>query len=332
MKALLSVDPGGPETLQLTNVDKPLCGPNDVLLKVRACGINYPDALIIEDKYQFRPERPFAPGGEVIGTIEAVGPEVTDWTKGDRVIALVRWGGMAEFVSCPAKECLPVPVGMPDEEAAAFIFTYGTSYHALKNRATLSPGQKLLVLGAAGGVGLAAVELGKAMGAEVLVGVSSEEKLKVAIDKGADNGLIYPPGPFDKNSSRELATSFKKLTGKDGANVIYDAIGGAYAEAALRSIAWQGNFLVVGFPAGIPSIPLNLPLLKGCQIIGVFWGSFCERNPDINALNNKELEQMYIDKKIKPLVSKTFSLDDAHNGISLLANRKASGKLVVKIT
>ena len=331
MKALLSIESGGPETLELTEIDKPICNSDEVLIRISACGINYPDSLIIQDKYQFRPERPFSPGGEIVGTIEEVGSNAKRWKKGDRVIALVKWGGMAEYVSCSEKECLPIPSDMPDEEAAAFIFTYGTSYHALKNRARLAPGQKLLILGAAGGVGLAAVELGKAMGAEVLVGVSSEEKLQIALDKGADSGLVYPLGPFDKDSSRALADSFKELAGKEGVNVIYDAIGGAYAEAALRSIAWEGSFLVVGFPAGIPSIPLNLPLLKGCQITGVFWGSFCERNPDLNARNNLELEEMYIEGKIKPFVSETFQLTDAMKGISMLADRKAIGKIVVKI-
>ena len=331
MKALLSITPGGPETLSLSDIDKPSCLDDQVLIKVSACGINYPDALIIQDKYQFRPDRPFSPGGEIVGTIEEVGAKVERWSKGDRVIALVRWGGMAEFVTCSETDCLPIPMGMPDNEAAAFIFTYGTSYHALKDRANLAPGEKLLILGAAGGVGLAAVELGKAMGAEVLVGVSSEEKLQVALDKGADDGLVYPRGPFDKESSKALANSFKQLAGKEGANVIYDAIGGAYAEAALRSIAWEGHFLVVGFPAGIPSIPLNLPLLKGCQITGVFWGSFCERNLKGNEQNNAELEQMYINGKIKPLVSRTFTLSEASHGISMLADRKATGKIVVEI-
>ncbi len=331
MKALLSITPGGPETLSLSDIDKPSCLDDQVLIKVSACGINYPDALIIQDKYQFRPDRPFSPGGEIVGTIEEVGAKVERWSKGDRVIALVRWGGMAEFVTCSETDCLPIPMGMPDNEAAAFIFTYGTSYHALKDRANLAPGEKLLILGAAGGVGLAAVELGKAMGAEVLVGVSSEEKLQVALDKGADDGLVYPRGPFDKESSKALANSFKQLAGKEGVNVIYDAIGGAYAEAALRSIAWEGHFLVVGFPAGIPSIPLNLPLLKGCQITGVFWGSFCERNSKGNEQNNAELEQMYINGKIKPLVSKTFTLSEASHGIRMLADRKATGKIVVEI-
>tara|TARA_B100001121_G_C18674799_1_gene615706 strand:+ start:285 stop:1283 length:999 start_codon:yes stop_codon:yes gene_type:complete len=331
MKALLSITPGGPETLSLSDIDKPSCLDDQVLIKVSACGINYPDALIIQDKYQFRPDRPFSPGGEIVGTIEEVGAKVKRWSKGDRVIALVRYGGMAEFVTCSETDCLPIPMGMPDNEAAAFIFTYGTSYHALKDRANLAPGEKLLILGAAGGVGLAAVELGKAMGAEVLVGVSSEEKLQVALDKGADDGLVYPRGPFDKESSKALANSFKQLAGKEGANVIYDAIGGAYAEAALRSIAWEGHFLVVGFPAGIPSIPLNLPLLKGCQITGVFWGSFCERNSKGNDQNNAELEQMYINGKIKPLVSRTFTLSEASHGIGMLADRKATGKIVVEI-
>lgn len=331
MKALLSVAPGGPETLELKSIDAPEPGPGEVRIRVRACGINYPDSLIIEDKYQFRPPRPFAPGGEVAGEIDALGDGVDNFTVGQRVIGMPGWGGMAEHVLASAIKCAPAPEGMPDIEAAAFMFTYGTSYHALKQRAALKPGDTLLVLGAAGGVGLAAVELGKAMGARVVAAASSEEKVALARARGADEGVIYPHGPFDKDGAKALAGQFKEACGKNGADVIYDAVGGDYAEAALRACAWEGRFLVVGFPAGIPRIPLNLPLLKGCQIVGVFWGSFCERDPAANGINMQELCDMYNDGKIRPHVSAQYPLAQAAQGIRDLAERRALGKIVVTI-
>jgi NADPH:quinone reductase len=331
MKALLSVAPGGPETLELRDVAAPEPGPGEVRVRVRACGVNYPDTLIIEDKYQFRPDRPFSPGGEVAGEIDALGDGVSDFAIGDRVIAMLGWGGMAEQVVTPAIKCSKTPDGMPDDEAAAFIFTYGTSYHALKQRAYLASGDSLLVLGAAGGVGLAAVELGRAMGANVIAAASSEEKMQLALEHGASSGMVYPRGPFDKESTRALAGQFKEATGKAGADVIYDAVGGDYAEAALRAIAWEGRFLVVGFPAGIPRIPLNLALLKGCQVVGVFWGSFCDRSPVLNAENVRELCEMYSAGKIKPHVSARYALKDAGQGIVDLAERRALGKIVITV-
>lgn len=331
MRALLSIQPGGPDTLELQDSDSPEPGPGEVRIRVRACGVNFPDALIIEDKYQFRPERPFSPGGEVAGEIDAIGEGVDQFKTGDRVIGMVGWGGMAEQVVTKAVKCAPIPGDMPDHEAAAFIFTYGTSYHALKQRATLKAGETLLVLGAAGGVGLAAVELGKAMGARVIAAVSSEEKLALARARGADDGIVYPRGPFDKDGSKALAQQFKDVCGKQGADVIYDAVGGDYAEASLRAIAWEGRFLVVGFPAGIPRIPLNLPLLKGCQIVGIFWGSFTEREPQLNAENIRELCEFYMAGKIKPHVSARYTLRDAGQGISDLAERRALGKIVIDI-
>lgn len=331
MKALLSVAPGGPETLSLKDVAAPEPGPGEVRIRVRACGVNYPDTLIIEDKYQFRPQRPFSPGGEVAGEIDALGDGVHDFKIGDRVIGMLGWGGMAEQVVTPAIKCALTPDAMPDDEAAAFIFTYGTSYHALKQRAALKAGESLLVLGAAGGVGLAAVELGRAMGANVIAAASSAEKVALAQSHGAATGVVYPPGPFDKDGSKALAGQFKTAAGKNGANVIYDAVGGDYAEAALRAIAWEGRFLVVGFPAGIPRIPLNLPLLKGCQIIGIFWGSFYERDPQTNIENIRELCEFYAAGKIKPHVSARYSLADGGQGISDLAERRALGKIVVMI-
>jgi NADPH2:quinone reductase len=331
MKAVLSTSPGDPDSLQLKDIN--ISDPKDgeVRIRVKACGVNYPDALIIEDKYQFRPERPFSPGGEVAGKIDAVGNSVTDFKVGDRVIGYVGWGGMAEQVITTPEKCSLIPDGMQDDEAAAFMLTYGTSYHALKQRGQLSKGETLLVLGAAGGVGLAAVELGKAMGAKVIAATSSEEKTALAISKGADVGMIYPRGPFDKAGTKELTGLFKTAVGSSGANVIYDAIGGSYAEASLRCIAWEGRFLVVGFPSGIPSIPLNLALLKGCQIAGVFWGAFTEKQPDANAANIRELYAFFSENKIRPHVSARYPLSEAAQAIKDLSERRAMGKIVVTI-
>lgn len=331
MKAIVSEETGGPATLVLRDMPEVAPGAGEVLIRVRACGVNYPDALMIEDKYQFRPTRPFAPGGEVSGEVVATGHGVGGFKVGDRVIALVGHGGMAEQVVAREARCLKMPDSMPFDEAAAFIFTYGTSWHALKQRGNLAPGDTLLVLGAAGGVGLAAVELGVAVGAKVVAAVSSEEKLALAKAHGASDGIVYPRGPFDKEGTRALAEQFKAACGKNGADVIYDAVGGDYAEAALRAIAWEGRFLVVGFPAGIPRIPLNLALLKGCQIVGVFWGSWTERAVEENARNNAELLEMYVAGKIRPHVSRHYPLAEAGRAIEELAGRRALGKIVVML-
>ena len=331
MKALMSHEAGGPETLQITELEAPLPERDEVRINVSACGINYPDTLIIEDKYQFRPQRPFAPGGEVVGAVDAVGEDVNDFKVGDRVIGMIGWGGMAEKVTTEATKCTRAPAGMPDEEAAAFVFTYGTSYHALKQRARLQNNQTVLVLGAAGGVGLAAIEIAKAMGARVIAAASSEEKVSLARERGADDCLVYPPGPLEKEDSKALARQFKGVCGEDGADVIYDAVGGGYADPALRSIAWEGKYLVVGFPAGIPSIPLNLALLKGCQIVGVFWGAFCDREPDLNAQNLEELNALYTARKVRPYVSANYPLVEGAKGIKALAERRALGKIVISI-
>lgn len=331
MKAILSKAPGGPDTLVLGEIADPVPGPGEVVLDVKACGVNYPDSLIIEDRYQFRPDRPFSPGGEVGGVVSAVGENVTALNLGDRVIGSVGWGGMAEKVKTAAESCIAIPDSMPFEHAAAFIMTYGTSYYALKQRGQLKPGETLLVLGAAGGVGIAAVELGKIMGARVIAGVSSPEKLALAKEHGADDGVIYPSGPFDKEGAKALSELFKGACQPDGANVIYDPVGGDYAEAALRAIAWEGRFLVVGFPAGIPKLPLNLTLLKSCQVIGVFWGAWAKRLPHESAENVRELLGFYEQGKIEPTVSETFPLEQAADAITWLAGRKAMGKVVVTI-
>jgi NADPH2:quinone reductase len=331
MKALLSVAPGLPETLALTDLPDPVAGKGEVVLDVKAVGVNFPDTLIIQDLYQFKPQRPFAPGGEVSGVVASLGEGVSTLKVGDRVIGSTGWGGMAEKLAISADRCIPIPNNMPFNEAAAFIMTYGTSQYALKNRAALKAGETLLVLGAAGGVGIAAVELGKAMGAKVIAACSTQEKVDVAIAHGADAGVVYPTGAFDKAGKKALADIFKQACGPNGADVIYDAVGGDYAEASLRAIAWEGRFLVVGFPAGIPAIPLNLTLLKSCQIIGVFWGAFVAREPVANAANVAELMALYAAGKIKPHVSATFALADGAAAIQHLMDRKATGKVVIEI-
>ena len=331
MRAIVSHTAGGPDTLQLADIAEPVPGRDEIRIAVRACGVNYPDTLIIEDKYQFKPERPFSPGGEVAGEVDAVGAGVTGFSVGDKVIALVGWGGMAQRVVTKAAKCLPMPADMPFDEAAAFIFTYGTSYYALKQRGQLQAGQTLLVLGAAGGVGLAAVELGVALGARVIAAASTQEKVDLAVRHGASEGVVYPSAAMDKATAKALTNAFKEVIGPQGADLIYDAVGGAYAEAALRAIAWEGRFLVVGFPAGIPSIPLNLTLLKGCQIVGVFWGAFAERDPQASQLNGQELVDLYARGKIQPYVSAHYPLAEAGLAIAALAERRAMGKVVVML-
>jgi NADPH:quinone reductase len=332
LKALLSTAPGGSETLQLTEMDDPVPGAGQLLVRVKACAINYPDVLIIEDKYQFKPPRPFAPGGEIAGVVEQVGEGVAGWSEGDRVIAMLGHGGLAEKVLVGAATALLLPEGRSFEEGSALILTYATTIHALIDRGRLKEGQTLLVLGAAGGVGLAAVELGKAFGARVVAAVSSEEKAEAARAAGADEVLIYPRGPFDKDQSKALAQQFKHAVGPNGADVIYDPVGGDYTEAALRAIAWEGRLLVIGFPAGIPRLPLNLTLLKSCDVRGVFWGAFAARDPKANAAHVQTLFRLWEEGKIAPKVSRTWSLEEGGEAIAHMAARQAVGKLVVTMS
>lgn len=329
MKALLSTAPGGPETLLLTDVPDPVPGPGQLLVRVRACAINYPDVLIIEDKYQFKPQRPFAPGGEIAGEVVGLGEGVDGWAVGERVMAMLGHGGLQEMVLVDAKAALRLPTARSFAEGAALILTYATSIHALLDRGRLEAGQTLLVLGAAGGVGLAAVELGKAFGARVIAAVSSEEKAAAARAAGADATLIYPRGPFDKEASKALVGQFKDAVGPAGADVVYDPVGGDYAEAALRSIAWEGRYLVVGFPAGISRLPLNLTLLKSCDVCGVFWGAFAGRDPQANAAHLATLFRLWDEGKISPRVSRTWPLAQGGEAIAHMAARQAVGKLVV---
>ena len=331
MKAMLSKAPGGPASLVIEEIADPAPRASEVVIRIASCGVNFPDSLIIEDKYQIRPPRPFSPGSEVSGVVERVGADVVRLRAGQRVIASTGWGGMAEKVAVTQERVMAIPDSMPFDEAASLLFTYGTTYHALKDRAHLKPGQSLLVLGAAGGVGSAAVELGKAMGARVIAAASTLEKVDMAKSWGADSGVVYPSGPFDKEGARKLTDLFKTACGESGADVVYDSVGGDYSEAALRATAWEGRFLVVGFPAGIAKIPLNLPLLKGCDIVGVFWGDFARRDPAANAANSAELIALHNAGKIRPRVSARFPLERAGEAIALLAGRGALGKVVVTI-
>ena len=331
MRALRSHEPGGPDTLRLDEVDSPAVGAGQLKVRVRAAAINFPDTLIIEDKYQFKPPRPFAPGGEVAGEVVEVGEGVTGWAVGDRLIAVPGWGGLSEEIVIPAASAFRLPDSRRFTEGAALLLTYATSIHALYDRGKLAEGQTLLVLGAAGGVGLAAVELGKAKGARVIAAVSSEDKAAAARAAGADEAIVYPRGPFDKEASKALAEQFKAAVGKAGADVVYDPVGGDYAEPALRAIAWEGRYLVVGFPAGIPKLPLNLTLLKSCDVCGVFWGAFAARDPKANAAHVADLFRLWDEGRINPLISATYPLERAGEAIAALGNRQAIGKLVVEL-
>ncbi len=328
MKALLSTKIGPPEALEYIDAPDPVAGEGEVVVAVKAAGVNFPDALIIEDKYQFKPERPFSPGGEVAGVVESVGPGVTSVKVGQRVIGSSGWGGYAEKIKLPAQRIMPIPDAMPFDEASAFILTYGTSYYGLKDRGQLKGGETLLILGAAGGVGVAAIELGKAMGARVIGAVSSEEKAAFAREAGADGTVIYPPGAFAKEQSKALAEAFKTATG-GGADVVYDAVGGDYCEPALRAMNWNSRYLVIGFPAGIPTPPLNLTLLKSSSIVGVFWGASVAREPKLHEGNVRDLFKMYAEGKIKPRISARYPLAEGGKAIRALMDRKATGKLVV---
>ena len=331
MRALLSKAVGGPETLEMTEIDAPVAGPGQVVVAVKACAINYPDVIIIEDKYQFKPPRPFAPGGEIAGVVDSVGEGVTNVKAGDRVIAMLGHGGLAEKVIADPARLYPLPEGRSFAEGASLILTYCTTIHALLDRGHLKHGQSLLVLGAAGGVGLAAIELGKAFGARVVAAVSSEEKAAAAKQAGADETIIYGRAPFDKDQSKALAEQFKAAGGKGGFDIIYDPVGGDYAEPALRSIGWEGRYLVVGFPAGIPKLPLNLTLLKSCDVCGVFWGAFAARDPAANAAHTDHLFRLWQEGKIAPRVTEVFPFERGGDAIAKMAARGAIGKLVVEV-
>ena len=331
MRALLSHEPGGPETLRVEEIAEPVVGPGELLVRVRACSINYPDVLIIEDKYQLKPPRPFAPGSEIAGEVTEAGEGVEGWSPGDRLIAATGFGGLAEKVVVPADRAIPLPPERSFVEGSALLLTYATAIHALADRGRLRAGQTLLVLGAAGGVGMAAVEIGKALGARVIAAASSDEKAAAARAAGADLSVVYPAGPFDRDGLKALSQLFKDAAGANGADVILDPVGGDYSEAALRSIAWEGRFLVVGFPAGIAKLPLNLTLLKSCDVCGVFWGAFVARDPKRNAEHVEQLFRWWAEGKITPTISGAYPLEQGGDAIAALRDREAIGKLVVTL-
>ncbi len=323
MKAILCAELGPPEALVFGDVPDPDPAPGQVVIDVEAAGVNFPDSLMIQGRYQFQPPLPFTPGGELAGTVFAVGDGVDTVSPGDRVAAFTLWGAFAERVAVDASAVMPIPDSMPVEVAAGFAIAYGTAYHALKDRAVARPGESLLVLGAAGGTGLAAVELGKAMDLKVIAAASSEQKLDVCRLHGADDTIDY--------STEDLKERAKSLSG-GGVDIVFDPVGGDLTEQALRATGWQGRLLVIGFAAGpIPSIPLNLPLLKGCDIRGVFWGSFVAHSPDASEANMAELVELYQSGDIDPLISTRYPLDEAGSAIRLLMDRQATGKVILEV-
>jgi NADPH2:quinone reductase len=324
MKAVVCEELGPPEKLVVRDMPTPEPGKGEVRIRVQAVGVNFPDALIVQGLYQFKPPLPFSPGGEAAGIVDAVGEGVTAVKPGDRVIAMTGHGAMAEHLIAPAARVIPMAHAMPFDVGAGFTMTYGTSHHALKQRARLQPGETVLVLGAAGGVGLTAVELAKVMGARVVAAASSDDKLALCRDYGADETINY--------STEDLREGIKRATGGKGPDVIYDPVGDKYAEPAFRSIGWNGRYLVIGFAAGeIPKLPLNLPLIKGASIVGVFWGAFTAQEPQVHQDNMRELLTWYGEGKLRPHVSERFSLDEGAKAIRWMMDRKAKGKVVLTV-
>jgi NADPH2:quinone reductase len=322
MKAILCKTWGLPETLVVEELPDVSPGPGQVAIDVHAAGVNFPDVLIIQNKYQFKPELPFTPGSELAGVVRAVGDGVTHVKPGDKVLAYVSQGAFAQQIVASAQAVMPMPAGLDFDTAAAFTLTYGTSHHAVVDRAQLKAGETMLVLGAAGGVGLAAIEIGKALGARVIAAASTDEKLEVCKAHGADATINY--------STQDLREAIKAATDGKGPNVIYDPVGGIYAEPAFRSIAWRGRYLVVGFANGeIPKLPLNLALLKGASLVGVFWGDFARREPKANAAAMRELMGWMAEGKIKPHISARYALAETPQALQDMAARKVTGKVVI---
>ena len=323
MKAIICKAWGLPDTLTVEELPEPVPSPGQVSIEVQAAGVNFPDVLIIQNKYQFKPELPFTPGSELAGVVRAVGDGVTHVKPGDRVIAFIGNGAFAQQVVAAAAAVMPMPPGMDFDTAAAITLTYGTSHHAVVDRAQLKAGETMLVLGAAGGVGLAAIEIGKALGARVIAAASSDEKLEVCKAHGADATINY--------SNQDLREAIKAATGGKGPDVIYDPVGGIYAEPAFRSIGWRGRYLVVGFANGeIPKLPLNLTLLKGASLVGVFWGEFARREPKANLAAMRELMGWLAQGKIKPHISGRYALAETPQALNDMAARKVTGKVVIQ--
>lgn len=323
MKAVVCKTWGPPESLVIETLPDPVPGAGEVVIDVKAAGVNFPDVLIIQNQYQFKPELPFTPGSELAGVVRAVGDGVSHVKAGDPVIAFLGQGAFASQVKAPAKMVMPMPPGMAFDTAAAFTLTYGTSHHAVVDRGQLRPGETMLVLGAAGGVGLAAIEIGKAIGARVIAAASSDEKLAVCREHGADALINY--------AAEDLRERIKALTDGKGPDVIYDPVGGIYAEPAFRSIAWRGRYLVVGFANGeIPKMPLNLALLKGASLVGVFWGDFARREPKANLANMMQMLGWLQQGKIRPHISARYPLERTAQALLDMAARKVTGKVVIQ--
>ena len=322
MHAWLCENPTGVDALTWKELPTPTPGPGQVLIQIEAASLNFPDLLIVQNKYQMKPELPFVPGSEYAGKVQAVGQGVTHLKVGQSVACLSGTGGFGTHTLAPAKLCMPLPAGFPATDGAAFIMTYATSHHALVDRAALKAGETVLVLGAAGGVGTAAIQIAKAMGAKVIAAASTDEKCALCTKLGADTTINY--------STQNLREALKTLTEGKGPDVVYDPVGSDLAEPAFRSIAWRGRYLVVGFAGGpIPSLPLNLPLLKGASLVGVFWGEFARREPQANAAMMGELAQWYGQGKIKPVLDRTMPMNELKAAYTLMGSRSVMGKLVM---
>jgi NADPH2:quinone reductase len=322
MKAVICERLGPPEQLVIADIPPPVAGPDEAVVQVSAVGLNFFDTLIIQGKYQVKPDLPFSPGGEIAGIVESVGPGSTSVKPGDRVMAYIGFGGAREKIAVAAEKLVKVPEGLSDEAAAGLLIAYGTSFHALKDRGRLEPGQTLVVLGASGGVGQAAVEIGKAMGARVIACASSDDKLDFCRTLGADDCVNY--------EKSDLKEALKQLTGGKGADVIYDPVGGTLTEPALRAIAWRGRYLVVGFAAGeIPKLPLNLVLLKGCDVVGVYWGAHTDKEPALHRAGMAELLSLAASGRIKPHIHRTYTFEDIALALAALARREVKGKVVL---
>jgi len=330
MKAYICREFGPIESHKVEEVEDPKAGPGQIIVDVKAAGIAFPDVLIVQGLYQFKPPFPFTPGGEIAGIISSIGEGVTKWKEGDRIIGTTGFAGLAEKAVYYEHQLMPLPETMDFQTGAIFPLNYGTTYHALKQRADIKDGESLLVLGAAGGIGITAIHLGKAMGANVIAAASSEKKLELCKKEGADEVILYPREELDKTAQKTFSEQIKKVSG-GGVDVVYDVVGGDYAEPALRSINWKGRYLVIGFTSNIPKIPLNLALLKGCQIVGVFWGHFTGVEPEVNAQNFKDLFELHAQGKIKPFVSEIFSIEETAKAIKLLEDRQVLGKVVVSM-
>jgi len=325
MRALLCTELGPPSNLSVEEVEDPVPATGQVVVDVEAAGLNFPDTLIIEGKYQFQPELPFIPGGEAAGVVSEMGDGVGGLSVGDRVIAMSTYGAFAERWAVPATSVIPIPTGLDAVTAAGFALTYGTSYHALRQRARLQPGETLLVLGAAGGVGSAAVELGKVLGARVIAAASNREKLEFCREVGADETIDY--------SSESVRDRVKALTDGRGVDVVYDPVGGDLTDQAFRSTAWNGRHLVVGFASGdIPRIPANLPLLKGSALIGVFWGRSLREEPESALHNFAELGRLVEEGAIHPRIWRVFDLDEFEQAFAVFGERRVMGKAVFRIS